>query len=1152
RCLCRTAKGLALAARPPRRSDICIDAVLSNTLHKHFLSSILGILERVCIMELSNQGQTPMSTSRGSQPLPSSNIQPNQAEYPSMLYPSLPADWGAQPMFSMGASVPISSYYIVPMSQQSVQIGASRPETPRSSGAHSLSRVSLRPPQQVLSIRTSLPTMVGSQPSPAGKKLQPTVASPKVQMLKSTQSQSFNKRSAQKETPSKVQTQQLESVRSKLRESLSAALRTDSDQQNKNQSSENVQPDGSADQKKQLEVDASPVTTTSQGVSTAKLEVLASVDVERHEEVEKLSSDLVSNMTTPINTDIQQQPENVSLQDEVLGQYTIVADELLQGHGLSWVSDFDAGIPEPTTQPNLKRSRTSDIDPSVADSLSESESKRMKSADDEEAINKDSIIQKADDLAFRIEEELFKLFGGVNKKYKEKGRSLLFNLKDKSNPELRERVLSGDITPDRLCSMTAEELASKELSQWRLAKAEELAQMVVLPSTEVDVRRLVRKTHKGEFQVEVEETDGISVEVELGGNLLTQVPSKASKDRTKSDDKEGTDDKAGAQEKDKAPDGTSQDEDNGAGNKDLQDDLEYVDNEKSDLMQELMVDDLKDTENLPPIPSLDEFMQGLDSEPPFEILSTGTPEEDSDERDEPGTTVESEELPEKEVKVSAPEKIGSESDMPSSQDKCESPKHEVGSNSGLAEPPEGKLIKSSPDRVEAKQTTAENVLNHESTMHNKATTLPMIRESIWEGAIQLTMSSLTNVVAIFKSGEKPPVKEWRSFVEIKGRVKLSAFQEFVEQLPKSRSRALMVTELCWKEGSQESGRQHLLQTIDSYISDERVGLAEPADGIELYLCPSQGKTVEILSQHLPKEHLESLAVPASSIIGVIVWRRPNIPRMPPHPRHDGSRRPSILKRPQVTGPTSGPRPSLPMNSLGAPPGFPVQRHRHEEDVTDDVPPGFGPGVARDEDDLPEFNFVNSSNPAANVTTQAYKGRQHVHTTSARPVEQMRELVQKYGKRSSVQARPWDDDDDDDIPEWNPNQLNQQPTRQLPVPPAPQQPLPPPPPPSVQQLHPYQQQQQRLYHQNAVQPQIPSNSLPQAYPRTQQLPLVQQQLQPAQAWQPNVWWPAAAGASATAAPASMVQQPQYGVIPNSNNSVQGYGAGSVGGMAWRPR
>jgi hypothetical protein len=101
--------------------------------------------------------------------------------------------------------------------------------------------------------------------------------------------------------------------------------------------------------------------------------------------------------------------------------------------------------------------------------------------------------QRAEGLAFRIEEELFRLFRGVNKKYKEKGRSLLFNLKDKSNPELRERVSSGDIAPKRICSMTTEELASKELSEWRLAKAEEFAHMVVLPNMEVDRRRLVRK-----------------------------------------------------------------------------------------------------------------------------------------------------------------------------------------------------------------------------------------------------------------------------------------------------------------------------------------------------------------------------------------------------------------------------------------------------------------------------------------------------------------------------------------------------------------------------------------------------------------------------------------------------------------------------------
>jgi transcription elongation factor S-II len=46
--------------------------------------------------------------------------------------------------------------------------------------------------------------------------------------------------------------------------------------------------------------------------------------------------------------------------------------------------------------------------------------------------------------------------------YREKIRSLYQNLKNKSNPELKVRVLSGEITPKRLVTMTHEELKSQE------------------------------------------------------------------------------------------------------------------------------------------------------------------------------------------------------------------------------------------------------------------------------------------------------------------------------------------------------------------------------------------------------------------------------------------------------------------------------------------------------------------------------------------------------------------------------------------------------------------------------------------------------------------------------------------------------------------
>jgi hypothetical protein len=60
-----------------------------------------GVLKGGFVMELSKQGRKHISTNMGSQPLPSSNVQSNQPQYPTMFYPSLPGQWGTQPMFSV-------------------------------------------------------------------------------------------------------------------------------------------------------------------------------------------------------------------------------------------------------------------------------------------------------------------------------------------------------------------------------------------------------------------------------------------------------------------------------------------------------------------------------------------------------------------------------------------------------------------------------------------------------------------------------------------------------------------------------------------------------------------------------------------------------------------------------------------------------------------------------------------------------------------------------------------------------------------------------------------------------------------------------------------------------------------------------------------
>lgn len=58
--------------------------------------------------------------------------------------------------------------------------------------------------------------------------------------------------------------------------------------------------------------------------------------------------------------------------------------------------------------------------------------------------------------AVAIESTLFREFGTVSERYKNKVRSLTLNLKSKSNPGLRESVVSGDLSVEQLCKMSVE------------------------------------------------------------------------------------------------------------------------------------------------------------------------------------------------------------------------------------------------------------------------------------------------------------------------------------------------------------------------------------------------------------------------------------------------------------------------------------------------------------------------------------------------------------------------------------------------------------------------------------------------------------------------------------------------------------------------
>jgi transcription elongation factor S-II len=71
------------------------------------------------------------------------------------------------------------------------------------------------------------------------------------------------------------------------------------------------------------------------------------------------------------------------------------------------------------------------------------------------------------EIACKCEDAIFGEFKNTDVKYKNRVRSRVINLKDARNPKLRESVRLGYIAPEKLASMTPEEMASDEMKKLR-------------------------------------------------------------------------------------------------------------------------------------------------------------------------------------------------------------------------------------------------------------------------------------------------------------------------------------------------------------------------------------------------------------------------------------------------------------------------------------------------------------------------------------------------------------------------------------------------------------------------------------------------------------------------------------------------------------
>ncbi|CAH0557349.1 unnamed protein product [Brassicogethes aeneus] len=141
-------------------------------------------------------------------------------------------------------------------------------------------------------------------------------------------------------------------------------------------------------------------------------------------------------------------------------------------------------------------------------------------------------------ISTEIESQLYRCFGDTGQKYRNKYRSLIFNIKDVKNQTLWRRICEKSINPYELVRLSPDDLASQELAMWREREAKH--QLDMIKKSELELlncnRQYVLKTHKGEQVLEddrrTDKVDNIEAIKSLTeGSTLSAGEAKQEKDK---------------------------------------------------------------------------------------------------------------------------------------------------------------------------------------------------------------------------------------------------------------------------------------------------------------------------------------------------------------------------------------------------------------------------------------------------------------------------------------------------------------------------------------------------------------------------------------------------------------------------------------------
>ncbi|CAO2841182.1 unnamed protein product [Amaranthus hypochondriacus] len=327
-------------------------------------------------------------------------------------------------------------------------------------------------------------------------------------------------------------------------------------------------------------------------------------------------------------------------------------------------------------------------------------------------------------------------------------------------------------------------------------------------------------------------------------------------------------------------------------------------------------------------------------------------------------------------------------------------------------------------------------------------------EKLWNGTLQLSTSVSVSVIAFFKSGEKMQDFNWSDSVEVRGKVRLEAFEKYVQDLPRSRSRGLMVMSLFWKEGSADAGNEGMKEIAKKYKDGKRVGFVKLSTDVDMYVCPYSDAVITILAKHGYFKGMTAIKDRSEPLIGCVVWKKSlnsaptkkisgeastadkNRTPVGGVENTRGDKSPEFSPSPQIGQPKQSSVASSYLNSVSS------TELKTQAEANNELSADFS-----DEDDLPEFDFTDAIPPTSvNKTSEvgavessaievqqiseAHKPTVDTQGTASKILGQHSEVMlpilptqeQKPIEKDAASLNTKNLFDDDDIPEWCPPDL----------------------------------------------------------------------------------------------------------------------------------